>query len=73
MLSPFLTSIVAALYLGEKMEGGAWAWAAGSCLVVGGLCLLWAQNDLAGDEGTEASTQEPQLSSSGEGSSPASG
>ncbi len=73
MLSPFLTSIVAALYLGETMEGGAWAWAAGSCLVVGGLCLLWAQNDLAGDEGTEASTQEPQSSSSGEGSSPASG
>ena len=73
MLSPFLTSLVAALYLGEKMEGGAWAWAAGFLLVAGGLCLLWAQNDLPGEEGTEASIQEPQLSSSGEGSSPASG
>ena len=76
MLSPFLTSIVAALYLGEKMRGGAWAWVAGLSLVIGGLCLLWAQESLAEDDTldkAESSAQDPQSRSSGEGSSPASG
>ena len=46
MLSPFLTYLVASLYLGESMEGGPRAWAAGIALVAGGLLLLWAQEKI---------------------------
>ncbi len=71
MLSPFLTYLVAALYLGEKMLGGRWAWASGFVLVIGGLFLLWAQEQVQLDPSKPA--QEPQLSSSGDGSAPGSG
>lgn len=71
MLSPFLTSLVAGLYLHENMQGGAWAWVSGLVLVVGGLVLLWAQEDLDIDSSAEdGPAQEPQPSSSGDGSSP---
>ena len=71
MLSPFLTSLVAALYLGEKMTGGPWAWGSGVVLVIGGLFLLWAQEQVK--LGPVKGDQEPQLSSSGDGSAPATG
>ena len=71
MLSPFLTYLVAALYLGESMTGGAWAWVSGVVLVAGGLFLLWAQEQVKLVPGEAA--QEPQPSSSGDGSAPATG
>ena len=71
MLSPFLTYLVAALYLGESMTGGPWAWVSGVVLVIGGLFLLWAQEQVK--LGPVKAAQEPQLSSSGDGSAPASG
>jgi drug/metabolite transporter (DMT)-like permease len=71
MLSPFLTYLVAALYLGESMTGGPWAWVSGVVLVTGGLFLLWAQEQVK--LGPVKTAQEPQLSSSGDGSAPASG
>ena len=46
MLSPFLTYLVASFYLGERMQGGSWAWAAGVALVAGGFFLLWAQEKI---------------------------
>ncbi len=46
MLSPFLTYLVASFYLGERMQGGSWAWVAGVVLVAGGLFLLWAQEKI---------------------------
>ena len=46
MLSPFLTYLVASLYLGERMRGGSWAWVAGVAVVTGGLFLLWAQEKI---------------------------
>lgn len=71
MLSPFLTYLVAALYLGESMTGGPWAWVSGVVLVIGGLFLLWAQDQVK--LSPVKAVQEPQLSSSGDGSAPASG
>lgn len=77
MLSPFLTYLVAALYLGETMTGGPWAWVSGSTLVAGGIFLLWAQDKVdlgsSGRPGAGRHPQEPQSSPSGEGSSPAAG
>lgn len=77
MLSPFLTYLVAALYLKESMTGGPWAWVSGVVLVMGGLFLLWAQEKVElssrGRVGPGLGGQEPQSSSSGEGSSPAAG
>ena len=46
MLRPFLTYLVASFYLGERMQGGSWAWVAGVVLVAGGLFLLWAQEKI---------------------------
>jgi drug/metabolite transporter (DMT)-like permease len=44
LLSPFITSLVAFLFLDEMMSASAWA--ACLTLVGGGLALLWSQRDL---------------------------